>query len=78
MYTYFSNKLTEMELSLNKDFWNNKYINSKTGWDVGEITRPLKNIFDQLENKKVKILIPGCGNAVGWCYLITVSFQLLC
>ena len=70
-----------MKLSLNKDFWNNKYINSKTGWDVGEITKPLKEYFDQLENKKVKILIPGCGNALFMrlsIYLIIVFFQLLC
>ena len=63
-----------MELSLNKDFWNDKYINSKTGWDVGEITKPLKEYFDQLENKKVKILIPGCGNAHEAEYLFNNSF----
>ena len=59
---------------LNKDFWNNKYISSKTGWDVGEITTPLKEYFDQLNNKKVEILIPGCGNAYEAEYLFKNKF----
>ena len=61
-------------LLLNKDFWNNKYATSKTGWDVGEITTPLKEYFDQLNNKKVKILIPGCGNAYEAEYLFKNKF----
>ena len=48
---------------LDKNFWNDIYVKSKTGWDVGEITTPLKEYFEQLNNKKNKILIPGCGNA---------------
>jgi len=61
-------------LLLNKDFWNNKYISSKTGWDVGEITTPLKEYFDQLNNKKIEILIPGCGNAYEAEYLFKNKF----
>ena len=61
-------------LLLNKDFWNDKYVASKTGWDVGEITTPLKEYFDQLNNKKVKILIPGCGNAYEAEYLFKNKF----
>ena len=60
---------------LNKNFWNDKYVNSKTGWDVGEITTPLKEYFDQLNNKKVKILIPGCGNAYEAEYLFKNKFS---
>ncbi len=41
---------------LNKKFW------SKTGWYVGEIITPLKEYFEQLNNKKNKILIPGYKN----------------
>jgi hypothetical protein len=40
---------------LNKDFWNNRYIESKTGWDVGVITTPSKEYFDQLNDKTIKI-----------------------
>ena len=63
-----------MEL-LNKNFWNDKYVKSKTGWDVGEITTPLKEYFEQLNNKKNKILIPGCGNAHEAEYLFKNKFH---
>ena len=61
-------------LLLNKDFWNNKYISSKTGWDVGKITTPLKEYFDQLNDKTIKILIPGCGNSYEAEYLFKNKF----
>ena len=60
---------------LNKNFWNDKYIKSETGWDVGEITTPLKEYFNQLTNKKNKILIPGCGNAYEAEYLFKNKFH---
>ena len=60
---------------LDKNFWNDKYVKSKTGWDVGEITTPLKEYFDQLNNKKNKILIPGCGNAYEAGYLFKNKFH---
>ena len=60
---------------LDKNFWNDKYVKSKTGWDVGEITTPLKEYFDQLNNKKNKILIPGCGNAYEAEYLFKNKFH---
>ena len=63
-----------MSLILNKDFWNYKYLTFKTGWDVGEITTPLKEYFDQLNNKNVKILIPGCGNSYEAEYLFKNKF----
>tara|TARA_S200000501_G_scaffold319973_1_gene314568 strand:- start:232 stop:813 length:582 start_codon:yes stop_codon:yes gene_type:complete len=59
---------------LDKNFWNDKYVKSKTGWDVGEITTPLKEYFEQLNNKKNKILIPGCGNAYEAEYLFKNKF----
>ena len=59
---------------LNRDFWNDKYVKSETGWDVGKITTPLKEYFDQLNNKKIKILIPGCGNAYEAEYLFKNNF----
>ncbi|UZR92448.1 methyltransferase domain-containing protein [Chondrinema litorale] len=46
-----------------KDFWNDKYSENKTGWDIGYVSLPLKKYFDQLTDKKIKILIPGAGNS---------------
>lgn len=46
-----------------KNFWDQRYLDGLIQWDAGSITTPLKEYFDQLENKAVKILIPGAGNA---------------
>lgn len=46
-----------------KTFWDDKYLNDESGWDLGEISTPLKEYIDQLEDKSIKILIPGAGNS---------------
>jgi hypothetical protein len=28
---------------LTQEFWNNRYADGQTGWDVGQISAPLKN-----------------------------------
>ena len=60
---------------MNKDFWEDRYQNNQTGWDVGKITTPLKEYIDQIENKELKILIPGAGNGYEFDYLIEKGFR---
>lgn len=56
--------------------WNLLYQEGDTGWDLGEISSPLKNYVDQLENKEIRILIPGCGNGHEVQYLVNeLSFS---
>lgn len=55
-------------------FWDNKYKTNKTGWDLGQVSPPLKAYFDQLTNKDLKILIPGGGNSHEAEYLIKKGF----
>jgi len=43
-------------------YWSDRYQNNKTGWDLGQVSKPLLPIFKTL-NVNDKILIPGCGNA---------------
>jgi len=62
-------------MKLNKDFWENRYKTNETGWDVGTITTPLKEYIDQIENKNLKILIPGAGNGYEFDYLISKGFK---
>jgi thiopurine S-methyltransferase len=50
-------------------FWSKRYKEENTGWDIGYPSTPLKTYFDQLENKALKILIPGAGNAYEAEYL---------
>jgi len=61
--------------NLGKEFWNNRYSSDDIGWDIGNISTPLKEYFDQLNNKELKILIPGCGNAYEAEYLIRNGFK---
>lgn len=59
---------------MNEQFWSERYKDNKTGWDLGEISTPLKKYIDQLENKDLKILIPGAGNSYEAEYLFENGF----
>ncbi len=62
-------------MKLDKTYWDNTYINNKTGWDVGYAATPLKEYFDQLSDKSIRILIPGAGNAYEVEYLHQKEFE---
>ena len=62
-------------MNFDEEFWSNKYKKNKTGWDLGQVSPPLKAYFDQLENKDLKILIPGAGNAYEAEYLFNEGFK---
>jgi len=59
---------------LDSEYWNKRYQNGDTGWDVGRISDPLKAYVDQLKDKNISILIPGCGNAYEATYLLQHGF----
>lgn len=61
--------------SLDEEFWNDKYKNDHTGWDLGQVSPPIKWYIDQLKNKSIKILIPGAGNAYEAEYLLEKGFS---
>ena len=60
---------------LDENFWSNKYQQGTTGWDAGGITTPLKTYIDQLNDKNIKILIPGCGYGHEVKYLYDNGFR---
>lgn len=62
-------------MQLNSEFWDNRYKTNETGWNIGEPSSPLKSYIDQLENREVSILIPGCGNAYEAEYLHKQGFK---
>jgi len=59
----------------NADFWNNQYKANTTGWDLGQVSPPLKRYIDQLTDKNQRILIPGCGNTYEAEYLLQHGFN---
>jgi SAM-dependent methyltransferase len=64
-----------MTEQLDSQYWNNRYRNAETGWDIGYASPPLTTYFDQLTDKHIRILIPGCGNAYEVGYLLDNGFR---
>jgi methyl halide transferase len=64
-----------METILDQAYWENRYQNNLTQWDVGYITTPLKEYFDKLTDKNIQILIPGAGNSYEAIYLYENGFK---
>jgi len=58
-----------------QDFWTNRYQENFTGWDIGYPSTPIKTYIDQLDNKDLRILIPGAGNAYEAEYLHNQGFS---
>lgn len=59
---------------LDGNYWNNRYITGASGWDLGQVSPPLKEYIDQLTDKNSSILIPGCGNTYEADYLLSNGF----
>lgn len=61
-------------MELNKEYWDSRYSEGNTGWDIGYASTPLKDYIDQLEDKDSAILIPGSGSAYEADYLEEKGF----
>lgn len=57
------------------NYWEERYQNNDTGWDIGSVSTPLKEYIDQLTNKNSRILLPGAGNGYEFDYLINKGFK---
>ncbi|WP_201527326.1 methyltransferase domain-containing protein [Psychrobacter frigidicola] len=57
-------------------FWQQRYEKNSTGWDMGEVSLPLKAYVDQLpaSAKDQAILVAGAGNAYEVGYLHKQGF----
>lgn len=68
-----------MEKDRNKDktklYWDLQYKESKSGWDIGYVSPPLKEYIDQISSKELKVLIPGAGNAYEAEYMHLQGFK---
>lgn len=62
-------------MALDETYWSGRYQNNEAGWDIGTVSTPLKEYFDQLTDKTVAILIPGCGNSYEAEYLLQLGFS---
>lgn len=64
-----------MNHDLSRNYWDNRYKTAETSWDLGQCSTPIKAYIDQLTNKDISILIPGCGNAHEAAYLLAKGFN---
>jgi methyl halide transferase len=61
--------------SLTPSYWNDRYRQSSFPWDLGEISPPLKRYIDRLEDRSLRILVPGGGNGHEVAYLWKKGFE---
>ncbi len=56
-------------------YWTQRYVENRMGWDIGYVATPFKEYIDQLTIKNIEILIPGAGNAYEAEYLFEKGFK---
>lgn len=60
---------------LSSEYWDQRYLNGTAGWDLGVVSPPIKAYADQLTDKSIRILIPGCGSGYEGEYLYAKGFK---
>jgi SAM-dependent methyltransferase len=64
-----------MNKSADAAYWADRYAEGQTGWDIGYASPPIRDYLDQLEDKNLRILIPGAGNAHEAAYAWQQGFR---
>ena len=59
---------------LDQHYWEAQYKTNATGWDLGGVSPPIKSYIDTLEDKNIKVIIPGSGNSYEAEYLLKKGF----
>lgn len=59
---------------LDATYWEERYEQCDTPWQLSEVSRPLRYIIDHLTHKNLRILIPGAGNSKAVFYLLANGF----
>ncbi|HAA10430.1 MAG TPA: SAM-dependent methyltransferase [Cytophagales bacterium] len=59
----------------NTEFWTQRYQTHQIGWDMGQVSPPLKAYIDQVVDKNSRVLIPGAGHAYEAEYLHQQGFH---
>ncbi|MCX2720088.1 methyltransferase domain-containing protein [Lentiprolixibacter aurantiacus] len=62
-------------MKLDKNYWEERYLENKLGWDIGYVSTPIKTYVDQLDDTSLKILIPGAGRGYEARYLHENGFK---
>lgn len=70
-----ANHLQEAQYALDSAYWDKQYELNNTRWDIGCVSPPLKQYIDQITDKSISILIPGCGQGYEAEYLLDQGFE---
>lgn len=62
-------------MNLNREYWQQRYLNRQTGWDLGAVSPPIAAYADQLAQKDLKILLPGAGRGYEAEHLYLKGFK---
>ncbi|MCY7349854.1 MAG: TPMT family class I SAM-dependent methyltransferase [Cytophagaceae bacterium] len=62
-------------MNFDETYWESRYQEGQTGWDLGAGSPPLKAYADQLTDRTLRILIPGCGLGYEAAYLVENGFS---
>ena len=60
---------------LDAPYWEGRYASKNTGWDIGDISTPIKVFVDGLSDKSLRVLIPGAGNGHEAIYMREKGFD---
>lgn len=70
-----ANEQEKDENSFDQSYWDQRYQNNEIGWDLNQVSPPLKQYIEQCTNTDLRILIPGAGNAHEASYLLEQGFN---
>lgn len=60
---------------LNATYWEQRWQEQQTGWDIGEASPPLVRFLETVEDKQTRILIPGAGRSHEALYLYRNGYE---
>lgn len=63
-------------MKLDQSYWEKRYEDKSTSWNIGFPSTPIKEYIDQLTDTNIKILIPGAGNAFEAEYLHNKGYDV--
>lgn len=58
-----------------KEYWNERWKENNTGWDIGYVSPPLTEYLEHLKNRDLRILIPGSGSGYEAEYAFKKGFD---
>ncbi|MBL7755039.1 MAG: methyltransferase domain-containing protein [Chitinophagaceae bacterium] len=62
-------------MNLDAAFWNQRYEEGSTGWDLGTVSPVFKELLQHEPRRNIRVLIPGAGNAYEADYLLELGYQ---